>query len=153
MKIKIIKAKTLALRDCERLVIGTEPFKTYGLNKKSCQKIIKNLKSAKLLVAKSGSRVVGFAIYTTSFLNGFYLKQIVIDSEYRGVGIGKKLMKNLEKETFKTKKVLYLCVTDFNRSAQKFYKDQGYQKVGVLRDYALKGVHEFLLRKTKSKHL
>lgn len=150
--IKIIKAKSLALKDCERLVIGQEPFKTYRYNKKSCQRIIKNLKSAKVLVAKKGSKIFGYAIYTTSFLNGFYLKQIVVDSQCRGLGIGKKLMNALERETFKEKKSLYLCVSDFNRSAQKFYRSLGYKRVGLIKDYFLKGVHEILLYKTKGKH-
>ncbi|MDZ4660555.1 MAG: GNAT family N-acetyltransferase [Pseudomonadota bacterium] len=152
MKVRIIRAKSLALSDCERLVVGTEPFKTYGFNRKSCQRIIKSLKSSKILIAKCGSKTLGYAIYTTSFLNGYYLKQIVVDSQYRGCGFGKKLMKELERETFKNKKALYLCVSDFNRSAQKFYKEQGYSKIGLLRDYFLKGVHEILLCKSKGKH-
>ena len=153
MKIKVVKAKTLALKDCERLVIGSEPFKTFGFNKKSCQRIVNGIKSSNLLVAKSGRHILGYAIYTTSFLNGYYLKQIVVDPDFRGVGLGKKLMKSLESETFKNRKVLYLCVSDFNRSAQKFYKSMGYKRVGVLRDYFLKGYHEILLCKTKGKHL
>ena len=150
MKIKIIKAKTLALKDCERLVVGIEPFKTYGFNKKNCRQIIKNLKTAKLFVAKSGSQVLGYAIYNTSFLNGYYLKQIVVDPRCQRSGVGKQLMRALETEAFKNKKALYLCVSDFNRSAQKFYKAQGYKKIGLIRNYFLSGVHELLLCKTKS---
>ena len=152
IKVKISKAKSLALKDCVRLVVGQEPFRTYGYNKKSCQRIIKSIANAKLLIAKKGSHILGYAIYTTSFLIGYYLKQIVIDSQYHGLGVGKKLMKALEHETFKEKKALYLCVSDFNRTAQKFYRGQGYSKIGLIKDYFLKGVHEILLCKTKGKH-
>ncbi len=131
-------------------MVGSEPFASYGFSKKSCQKVIKNNFHHGLLVAKLNNLVVGFAIFERSFLNGFYLKLIAIDPSHRGLGIGNKLMDALEKETFKQKNALYLCVTDFNRKAQRFYKSRGYKKVGKLPDHFKKGIAELLFRKLAS---
>ncbi|OQW51526.1 MAG: hypothetical protein A4S09_09860 [Proteobacteria bacterium SG_bin7] len=150
MKLKILRSHTrhLRVRDIERIMLGSEPFRTYGFDKKSCRKIINNNRKNEILIAKLKNDIVGFAIYETTFLNGYYLKLIAIDPSQRSIGIGNKLMTALENEILKKKKkVLYLCVTDFNRRAQKFYKKRGYKKVGRLTNYAKKGIDEFLMRK------
>jgi [ribosomal protein S18]-alanine N-acetyltransferase len=147
LKISKASPRSLKVKDVARIMLGSEPFHTYGFSLKSCKRVVKDVKKANLLLAKIKNEVVGFAIYETTFLNGYYLKLIAIDPKKRGFGIGNKLMSALEKETYKKKSVLYLCVTDFNRRAQKFYKKRGYEKVGRLTNYAKRGIAEILLRK------
>lgn len=149
MKLKILRANSahLKVKDVERIMVGSEPFKTYGFNLKSCKRLIQNNKKNGLLIAKVKNEIVGFAIYETHFLNGYYLKLIAIDPSQRGLGVGNLLMQALENETRKNKNVLYLCVTDFNHGAQKFYKKRGYEKVGRLSNHTKKGIDELLMRK------
>lgn len=151
MKLKIQRSNTryLRVKDVERIMVGSEPFHTYGFNKKSCKKVVSNNRKNGLLLAKFKNEVVGFAIYEKAFLNGFYLKLIAVDPKTRSLGVGKKLMDELEKETFNKnkKKVLYLCVTHFNRRAQTFYKKRGYRKIGFIPNFAKTGIHEVLMRK------
>lgn len=151
MQVKISKAspRALKVKDVARLMVGSEPFHTYGFSLKSCHRVVKDVKKSNLLLAKFKNQVVGFAIYETHFLNGYYLKLIAIDPQTRGLGVGTKLMAALEKETYKKKKALYLCVTDFNRPAQKFYKGRGFEKVGRLRNYFVEGIDELIFRKIK----
>ena len=43
---------------------------------------------------------------------------------------------------------VFLCVSSFNKEAQRLYKRLGYRKVGELKDYVVKGHSEFLMRKS-----
>ncbi len=147
LKISRSNSRRLKVKDIARIMVGSEPFLSYGFNLKSCKRIIQNNKKNEILVATMKDKVVGFAIYETTFLNGYYLKLIAIDPSQRSLGIGSRLMQTLEKETRKSKNVLYLCVTDFNKGAQKFYKKRGYEKVGRLSDHIKKGIDEILMRK------
>ena len=44
---------------------------------------------------------------------------------------------------------VFLCVSAFNRRAQKFYERLGYQRVGELPDFLVQGQAEILMRKTR----
>jgi ribosomal protein S18 acetylase RimI-like enzyme len=41
-----------------------------------------------------------------------------------------------------------MCVSSFNKKAQKLYRRLGYEKVGVLKNFIVNGHDEILLRKT-----
>ncbi len=43
---------------------------------------------------------------------------------------------------------LFVCVSDFNDGARRFYARQGYAHVGTLPDLIVRGSAELLLRKT-----
>ena len=43
---------------------------------------------------------------------------------------------------------MYLCVSDFNSGARRFYQRLGYEEVGMLRDLLLPGKAEVLMRKS-----
>jgi ribosomal protein S18 acetylase RimI-like enzyme len=44
---------------------------------------------------------------------------------------------------------VFLCVSSFNERAQKLYQRLGYERVGELPDYVVKGYSEILMRKTR----
>jgi ribosomal protein S18 acetylase RimI-like enzyme len=45
---------------------------------------------------------------------------------------------------------LFICVSDFNAGARRFYERLGYAAVGELKDYLVRGHSEILLRKSIS---
>lgn len=59
------------------------------------------------------------------------------------------MMKFIEKRIFMTSQNVFLCVSSFNKEAQRFYQKQGYKNIGLLKDYIVKGYDEVLMRKTK----
>lgn len=57
-------------------------------------------------------------------------------------------MRYAESQIFKRGPNVFLMVSDFNASAQAFYRALGYTEVGMIRDYVVPGVTEHLYRKT-----
>lgn len=57
-------------------------------------------------------------------------------------------MEALEERAFRHWPNVYLCVSDFNRSARQFYKRLGYEEVGLLKDLLLPEKGEALMRKS-----
>ena len=53
-----------------------------------------------------------------------------------------------EKRIFSETPNVFVCVSSFNKGAQRFYERLGYEVIGELRDYIISGHSEILLRKT-----
>ena len=68
--------------------------------------------------------------------------------ERRKQGIGSKLMAFAEERIFREAPNVFLCVSSFNKEAQRFYIRLGYEQIGELKDYVVKGHSELLMRKT-----
>lgn len=148
-KIKIKLTRGVGAADCRRLIVGSEPWKSLGYGNKEALLISKFSKKNFTLAALSQNRVVGLIIFKKNFLFGNYLNLLVVDQNYRGLGLGKKLMREFEKHTFTDSKNIYICVSDFNLDAINFYKKIGYKKIGKIKDLIVKGSSEIFLRKTK----
>jgi ribosomal protein S18 acetylase RimI-like enzyme len=92
--------------------------------------------------------VVGFALSTPGTLLGEYLRILVVDGAHRLQGVGRKLMEALEQRAFRSSPNVYLCVSDFNRTARQFYRRLGYEEIGLLKDLLIPGRDEVLMRKS-----
>jgi ribosomal protein S18 acetylase RimI-like enzyme len=77
-----------------------------------------------------------------------YIQTIVIKAEERGKGLGEAAIKYAESLIFKQSPNVFICVSSFNPGALKLYKQLGYEEVGVIKDYIIKGYDEIFLRKT-----
>ena len=80
-----------------------------------------------LLIAESGSEIVGMAIYFVKYSTwkgkGVYLDDIVVKESLRGQGIGTLLMDAVIKESRKIgAKQLHWQVLDWNEQAIEFYR-------------------------------
>lgn len=89
-----------------------------------------------VLVAKDNSKVVGsaFVFYLPIPAHGApyaYLEGMVVDSKYRGKGIGMALTQKAIELAKQKKCYKFLLVSGFNRSdIHKFYEKQGFKKWG-----------------------
>lgn len=137
----------LAREDALRLM-DTSPWTELEYGPAEVEAVAEGSVSANVLVARDGERVVGFAVSSTGFLLGEYLRVIAVDPEYRREGVGRMLIAELERRAFERAPNVYLCVSDFNAGARAFYASLGYEEVGLLRDLLLPGRGEVLLRKT-----
>jgi len=83
------------------------------------------------LVAVDAECLVAIAIFYPNFATfrgqtGMYLEDIYIKSEYRGVGLGSKLLKEVAKTArFRGCERLDFVVLDWNTTAIKFYEKHG----------------------------
>ncbi len=90
----------------------------------------------------------GFAVLRPRVLLGEYLELLVVDPLRRRRGIGARLLAAMESIAFDRVKNLYVCVSDFNVPARRFYAAQGYREIGPIPDLLVIGSAELLLRKT-----
>jgi ribosomal protein S18 acetylase RimI-like enzyme len=94
-------------------------------------KILKNLLKAK--------RVIGIVRE-----GEFYISNIAVYPEFRGIGLGNELMLNAEKIARSTKnKSMSLDVEIENKGAIKVYKKLGYRIIGDIKILELRKTFEF----------
>jgi len=146
--VQIERASELDPGLCRRLILGTEPWITLEYDESNVQAIVRSAQRDNLLVARSSDGIVGFALSAPGILLGEYLKVLAVDDAHRSQGIGRTLMEALEQRAFRSWPNVYLCVSDFNRAAQQFYRRLGYSEVGLLKDLLIPGRDELLMRKS-----
>lgn len=66
------------------------------------------------------------------FLDNTYIDACIIDKNYRGQGIGSKLMKFFDKKAKEAGiKTIVLHVNKNNQNAQRLYEARDYQQIGI----------------------
>ena len=101
--------------------------------------------AAEVLLAYVGERAVGFAVFFTNFSTfagrpGLYLEDLFVDSDMRGRGIGKALLKHLAQLAVSRKCArLEWAVLDWNAPSIEFYKSLGANPMGDWTVYRLTG--------------
>jgi ribosomal-protein-alanine N-acetyltransferase len=146
--VEIASATALDLGTCRRLILGSEPWLTLQYDDADVHSIVRSVAGANLLVAQVDERTVGFALSAPGVLLGEYLRILVVEPAYQSRGVGQRLMKELERRAFQRWPNVYLCVSDFNTGARRFYRRLGYEEVGLLRDLLLPSRGEVLMRKS-----
>jgi [ribosomal protein S18]-alanine N-acetyltransferase len=104
--------------------------------------------SREVYVAAIDGRIIGFVVVEMQGALTGYIKSICVAPDKRGQGVGSRLMAHVEERIFKETPNVFLCVSDFNDGARRFYTRLGYEVVGELRDYLVRGRSEILMRKT-----
>ncbi|ABN70094.1 GCN5-related N-acetyltransferase [Staphylothermus marinus F1] len=89
-----------------------------------------------VLVADYQGKIVGFLIAYRRY-NKIYIDSLAVDPKYRGLGIGSKLLRELEERVRGKKKTIYLSVKKDNYSALGFYLKNGYIIDGVVLELSL----------------
>jgi len=125
----------------------SEPWLTLGRGRADALKILRNRRKQCFIVRCDGERA-GFLVLDLHGPLGGYLQTIGVAPEMRGRGVGSAALRWAEARIFKKHRNCLLCVSSFNRSAQRLYRRAGYAVVGRLRDYVVAGHDEILMRKT-----
>ena len=133
---------------CAELMAANDPWLTY---KCSVQWSINVLKwpGSSLFVADAGKPVGFILLHPKGFLGSPYIAAVVVAEEFRGGGIGSRMLAFAE-GVFTGSRHVYLCVSSFNPRALALYQRHGYVKVGELPDFIADGYSEFLLCKRLS---
>lgn len=64
--------------------------------------------------------------------NTLYITEVLVDENFRGLGLGKKLMQEFENDLDENIKHVLLRVWDQNEAAVNLYKKSGYKNCGTL---------------------
>ena|SRR5438128_5536633 len=134
-------------RCCAEMMCSTEPWLTLRRNFDESLAIV-NDPTSEVYVAVEGDRVLGFIILMMRAVFSGYIRTVCVDPTSRGGGLGTQLVQFAEERIFRETPNVFLCVSSFNPRARQLYERLGYEFVGELRDYLIRGASEFLMRKS-----
>ena len=132
---------------CAGMMAASEPWGILGRGYQESLRVVSD-PSREVYVAVIDGRITGFVAVEMQGAFTGYIKSICVALDLRGRGIGAGLMAYAEERIFRETPNVFLCVSDFNDGARRFYEGLGYETVGELRDYLVSGRSEMLMRKT-----
>jgi ribosomal-protein-alanine N-acetyltransferase len=132
---------------CARMMAESEPWITLERGYDESLEIISD-PSREVYLAMIDGEIAGFVVLEMSGAFVGYVKSICVSPGWRGRGVGGWLMAFAEERIFSEAPNVFLCVSDFNEGARRFYERLGYEVVGELRDYIVPGRSEMLMRKS-----
>ena len=132
------------------ILADSEPWKTLGYHAADWQPLFAPLPAGREgYVMEAGGAVAGIALVAPRVLLGDYLELLAVAPVARGQGLGGQFLAHVEEIVFGRMKNLFVCVSDFNEGARRFYARHGYEVIGRLPDLLVQGRAEILMRKTK----
>ncbi len=147
---KIIIRQTTDQKDfavCARMMSVTDPWITLQMNYDQCLKAFGGDYREVYTIDVEGI-VAGFVILQTCGTFSGYIQTICIGEDYRGKGLGRKLLRFCEERILKFSPNVFICVSSFNKGAIKLYYDFGFKLIGEMDNFVREGFNELLLRKT-----
>ncbi len=142
---------------CAQLMAGSEPWITLRQDLRTCREKCKR-PGTELFVCeelaaareKQPVHLLGFILLAPFGFAGMpYVSSIGVASEERGRGFGADLLRFAEKH-FAGRSRLYLLVSSFNIRAQEFYRREGFEFQGELKDFIVAGHSELIYCKRVS---
>ena len=129
------------------IMATNEPWLTLG---RTLERSLATLhdESLERYVAVDRGDVVGFVLVSMRGTFVGYIKSLAVRDDYRGRGLGARLVAAAEERIFRDSPNVFICVSSFNPRARAFYERLGYEPVGTLREFVVRGHDEILLRKT-----
>lgn len=149
--INVIKAEEGYLGDCTTAVLNSDLGKVYFKDKKkAAEALSRGISNGEVYVAVNNDLdCLGFIWFHKGgmFVRFPYLHIVAVKEEYRGIGIGKILIRFFEDSVRPDSTMVFLVVADFNPKAKKLYKNLGYSEVGTIPGLYKQGVVETLMMK------
>jgi len=131
---------------CARLMSTSEPWMSLGRDYTKALAVVRD-PLAEVYIAEGEGQFAGFIILSlVGVLNG-YIRTIAVAHDMRGRGVGSQLMAAAEERIFSQSPNAFLCVTAFNDGARRLYERLGYEYVGELKDYFVRGTSELFVSK------
>lgn len=134
-------------RACARMMAASEPWLTLGRSYEASLEIVQD-PSREVYVARDERGLAGFLILCMTGAFVGYIQTICIHPDRRGQGLGSELVAFAEQRILAESPNVFMCVSSFNRDARRLYQRLGYQVIGELTDYIVRGHSEILLRKS-----
>ena len=129
------------------MMAGSEPWITLRRGYEEALALLRD-PTREVYGAFEEGRVLGFVILNMSGAFVGYVQTVCVGAEDRSRGVGTLLMRFAEERIFRESPNVFLCVSSFNPRAKALYERLGYEMVGELKDYIVKGHSEYLLRKS-----
>ncbi|MBA4071199.1 MAG: N-acetyltransferase [Gemmatimonas sp.] len=148
MNFTIELARDAADREaCARMMSESDPWITLGRDFARCLTAVSD-SSRELYVARTGDGVAGFILLTMKGQFPGYITSVCVAASARSSGLGTQLVAFAERRIHRESPNVFLCVSSFNPGARRLYERLGFEFVGTLKDFLVKGYDELLFRKT-----
>jgi ribosomal-protein-alanine N-acetyltransferase len=134
-------------RRCAQMMCSTEPWITIGRTFDESLAMLQD-RAREIYVADDDGRIAGFIILNMQGAFVGYIQTVCVDATARGNGLGTRLVRFAEERIFRAVPNVFLCVSSFNPRARTLYERLGYELIGELKDYLIRGASELLMRKT-----
>ena len=126
----------------------TEPWLTFGRGFEESYALIRDPNREVYVALDDASRIAGFAVLVMQGAFVGYIQSLAVRDGCRSRGIGTALMEFAERRILRDTPNVFICASSFNPGARRLYERLGYQVVGELPDFIVRGHAETLLRKT-----
>jgi ribosomal protein S18 acetylase RimI-like enzyme len=146
----IARASPAVARAQAGWIAGIEPWRGLGYRAPALARWLARAASRdEVWVARARPRgpVQGIAVVQGGFLLGAFVALLAVRPAAAGRGVGRALMARVATRTFARRRWLYVSFDRDNQAARRFYRRQGFVRVGVLPDLIKPGSVEVLLRK------
>ena len=130
---------------CAELMAANDPWLTYKCSVQWSLNVLR-WPGSSLFLADADKPIGFILLHPRGFLGSPYIAAVVVTKEFRGAGIGSRMLAFAE-GMFAGSRHVYLCVSSFNSRALALYERHGYVKVGDLPDFIADGYSELLLCK------
>jgi ribosomal protein S18 acetylase RimI-like enzyme len=134
-------------RLCAQLMAASEPWLTLRRDFHHALQLLTDPRG-EAYVAQLGETIAGHLLLDMNGPFAGYIRVLAVAAAFRSRGIGAQLLQFAEQRIFRESPNIFLCVSSFNPRAQAFYERHGYARIGVLKEYVVRGSDEILLRKT-----
>jgi len=132
---------------CATIMATTDPWITLGRTFDRCLATMRD-ETLERYVAASNNEIVGLLLISMRGAFTGYIKSVAVREDWRSKGVGRTLLGFAEERIFRESPNVFICVSSFNPRARSLYEQVGYESIGVLRDFIMRGYDEILLRKT-----
>lgn len=152
MELTLVRGGVDRLEECRTVFLDSAVYERYFAGDDRLERSLRTAaERGELYFALTASGEIAGAMRVS--LTGFcglypYLALIGTKGSFRGRGVGRFLMDELERMARETgKRRTVLMVSDFNQSAQAFYRSLGYWPLGLIPDAAKEGIGEYVMLK------
>ncbi|HWJ57392.1 MAG TPA: GNAT family N-acetyltransferase [Vicinamibacterales bacterium] len=150
-KTRIVGATPAVARRQAEWIVGIEPWKGLGYRASALGRWLARLAQAGdvWLARTADGEPAGVIVVTDSFLLGGFIALLAVRPGVSGQGLGTALVAHVEARVFARRRWLFVSCDAENRAALRFYRRQGFARVGRLPDLVRTGRVELLLRKAR----
>ena len=135
-------------RQCATIMATSEPWLTLRRDFDASLAAVTN-PDRETYVAVDHAGVAGFVVINMRGAFVGYLQSIAVRADCRSCGLGTRLIAFSEERIFRETPNVFLLVSSFNDQARRFYERLGYEQIGELKDFIVRGYSEILMRKTR----
>jgi ribosomal protein S18 acetylase RimI-like enzyme len=150
----IVRAAPAVARKQAEWIVGIEPWKGLGYRPLPLGRYLaRQARAGDVWIARGGGRApAGIIVATDGFLLGGFIALLAVRPDAGGRGIGQRLVGHVEARVFDRRRWLFVSCDAANAAALRFYRRQGFARVGRLPDLVQAGRIELLLRKGRGRN-